>query len=210
LTAVASTAAAAPGRNVVGTPIVRSLEVSQFGATFGQSIGNHLVVASTVKVLHASSASIDSESEGGLDIGAMAMFRPWRAGIMVRNAKEPTFGEGDTEFTLRRQVRAGVAWSSAASTAYGGASIAFDADLRELPTALGDERRIAVGGELWTKKRLFGGRAGISRSTVGEHRTAYSGGASVALRTGVFGEAQLTGGSDELRKGWSLGLRLTF
>lgn len=205
-----STGPAAAGRQGTGTPGVRSLDVSQFGATVGQSLGNHLVVASTVKLLRASTASTDTESQGGLDLGAMFVYRPWRAGVVVRNAREPTFGEGDAAFTLRRQVRAGAAWSSAASTAYGGAAVAFDADLRVLPTALGDERRVAVGGELWTKRRVIGARAGVSGSTVGERRAAYSGGVSLALRNGVFGEGQLTGGSDSLRKGWSLGLRVTF
>src|SRR5207249_413902 len=42
--------------------------LSQFGATVGQSLGNHLVVASTLKLVHA----LD-HTDGDLDLGALAM-----------------------------------------------------------------------------------------------------------------------------------------
>jgi hypothetical protein len=66
------------------------------------------------------------------------------------------------------------------------------------------------GVEVWTRGRLIGGRGGISVSTIGDHREAYSGGVSVAVHRGFYGEAQLTGGSDSLRQGWNLGFRMTF
>ena len=207
----ASTAGSAAGRQDPGSPNVRTLEVSQFGATVGQSISNHFVLASTVKLLRADAGTTgDTETQGGLDAGAMFLFRAWRAGVNVRNVREVTFGDGDAAFELRRQVRAGIAWSSAANTAYGGATLAADADLMKVATALGDERRLAAGAEIWTRQRLFGARGGISASTIGDRREAYSAGLSVALKRGIFGEGQVTGGSDELRKGWSAGLRVTF
>jgi hypothetical protein len=202
---VTSTAASADGRQDPGTPSVRTVELSQFGVTVGQSISNHFVVASTLKLSRA-----EGETEGGLDIGTMAIYGRLRAGLMVRNARESTLGEGDAAIELKRQFRAGVAFSSAAGTAYGGATVAFDADLRTLPTPAGDERRVAGGAEVWTRQRWIGARGGISASTVGERRTAYSGGLSVAFKRGFFVDGQLTGGSDELRKGWSAALRVTF
>jgi len=200
-----STAGGAAGRQDTGTPSVRSLELSQLGATVGQSLGNHIVVASTLKWLRA-----EDDSQGALDIGAMTIYGIVRAGVMVRNVTESTFGADADAITLKRQVRGGFAVSSATSTAFGGATIAVDADFLAVPTALGDERRIAVGTELWAKSRWLGGRAGFSTSTLGESRTAVSGGVSVAIRHGMFAEAQLTGGSDAVRKGWSTALRLTF
>jgi hypothetical protein len=202
---VAATGAGDAGRQDQRILSVRSLAVSQFGATVGQSIGSHLVVASTVKLLRAG-----GESRGGLDLGMMTMYRTLKAGITLRNARQATFGSGDAAVTLRRQVRAGVALSSAANTAYGGATVAFDADLRRVATALGDERRIGAGGEVWTRRRSLGARGGIGASTVGDRRTTYSGGVSVAVRPGVMAEGQLTGGSDATRKGWSAGFRVTF
>ena len=200
-----TTGAAAVGRQDTVTPGVRMLDVSQFGATVGQSIGNHIVIASTLKLLRGG-----GETQGDLDAGAMVVGGRLRAGLVVRNLREPTLGSGDEALTLRRGARAGVSWSSAANTAYGGATVAFDADLRSVPTAFGDERRVAGGGELWTRKRIVGARAGVSGSVTGERRAAYAGGLSVALRRGVFGEGQVTRGSDQLRKGWSVGLRVTF
>lgn len=200
-----STADAAGDRQDGGTFSVRSVDLSQFGATVGQSLGNHLVIASTLKLMRAA-----GDSEGGLDIGAMAVYGLVRAGVTVRNVREATFGEGDSAIALKRQVRAGLALSSATSTAFGGATLAVDADLRNVATAVGDERRIAAGGEVWAKKRWVGARGGVSASTTGERRTAVSGGVSVAARPGLFVEAQATGGSDRLRKGWAAALRLTF
>lgn len=203
--ASSSTAASTAVRQDPGTFGFRTLEVSQFGATVGQSLSNHLVIASTLKLLRGG-----GESEGDLDVGAMVAYRTWRVGLMARNVREAELGEGDEAVSLQRQFRAGLAWSSAANTAYGGAALAFDADLRAVPTAFGDERRLAAGGEVWTRARWLGVRAGISGSTLGERREAYSAGVSLAVRRGIFGEGQLTGGSDPLRSGWSLGLRVTF
>jgi len=56
-----------------------------------------------------------------------------------------------------------------------------------------------------------GVRGGISASTIGERRTAPSVGGSLALRPATFVDAELTGGSvDEGRRGWGVGLRVTF
>ncbi len=201
-----STGDSTASRQDPGTPSVRTAEVSHFGVTVGQSIGNHLVVASTVKLLHATVAGDDTE--GGLDVGAMVAFGRLRAGLMVRNLREPTFGEGVDEFTMRRQARAGGAWATTLGT--GAIAVAVDGDLLRVATAVGEERRLAAGAEVWVLRRLVGVRGGISGSTVGPTREAYAGGVSVAVRRGIYGEGQVTGGSDLLRKGWSTGLRMTF
>lgn len=192
-------------RQEEGTSRVRAVDVSQFGATVGQSLGGHLVLASTLKLIRAA-----GETHGGLDIGAMAISGILRVGVLVRNVNETTVGAGEEELTLRRHARAGAALTSAAQTALGGVTLAVDGDLQRVPTATGDERRIAVGGEVWNRTRVIGGRAGFSASTVGETRSAATAGVSVAFRPGLFVDGQLTGGSDETRKGWTVGLRVTF
>ena len=80
---------------------VRALVLSQFGASVGQSVGSHLVIGSTIKLVHAgaaaqgqpaSAASLDTadsldpsgETHAGLDIGAMAVLGPVR--IEIRRA----------------------------------------------------------------------------------------------------------------------------
>jgi hypothetical protein len=200
-----STAASAAGRQDPGTLVVRSLDVSQFGATVGQSVGGHLVIGSTVKLLRAA-----GETQGGLDIGAMAAVGLVRVGVMVRNVREATFGEGADAFTLRRQVRGGLAVTTVPRSVFGGGTIAVDADFRPVATALGDERRVGVGGEIWTRQRSLGARAGFSASTIGDGRTAPTAGLSVALRRGIYVDGQVTGGSDSTRRGWGAALRMSY
>ena len=92
----------------------------------------------------------------------------------------------------------------------GTATLAVDADLTKAPTVLGDERRVAVGGEAWTLAKTFGVRAGVSVNTLGDRRTALSAGLSAALKKGLYADGQVTGGTDEGRRGWGVGLRVTF
>ena len=179
--------------------------LSVFGATVGQSIGNHLVVGSTVKLVSA------GETKGGLDLGAMAVFGRARVGLMVRNVTEPEFGSGAEARKLRRNARAGAAFTTGTRGIIGDATVAFDADLVKTPTVRGDERRLAGGAELWMLKRRVGIRGGVSASTIGERRPTPSAGLSAALRPGTFVDAELTrGGADEGRRGWGIALRVTF
>jgi hypothetical protein len=200
-----STGSAGASRQDTGTLNVHSVELSHFGASFGQSIGRHFVVASTLRYVHGG-----GDSEGDLDIGAMASVGVLRAGVMVRNIREVDVPVGDVQLVLKRQVRAGVALNSAAQSSIGGITIAFDTDILDVPTAVGDERRFAVGGEFWTRGRTIGARGGFSASAIGDSRTTGSGGVSVAIRRGIYAEGQLTGGSDPTRKGWAAALRVTF
>ena len=200
-----STGNTPPGRQDPGTLDVRPIEISQFGATAGQSIGRHLVIGSTLKLVRAL-----GESKGGLDIGAMAAVGLVRAGVMVRNVRELTFSSGNVAMTLKRHVRAGFALTTTARSGFGGATLSADADLRAVPTLFGNERRIAGGGEIWTRTRSLGGRAGISASTIGDARMAASAGLSLALRSSVYVDGQFTGGSDITRRGWGAALRVTF
>lgn len=201
-----STGASNAGRQEVGTLALRSVEVSQFGATVGQSIGDYLVLASTFRIVNGG-----GDTEGDFDVGAMAAFGLWRAGVTIRNVREVNLPAADGgEVTLSRQVRAGVALTTAARSSFGGIVVAVDADMMAVPTAVGDERRIAVGGEVWSRGRTIGARGGFSASTLGDARTAGSGGISVAVKRGIYLDGQLTGGSDSTRKGWSAAFRVTF
>jgi len=204
--APASTAAPAAGRQDPGALLVRAGDLSQFGATIGQSIGRYLVLGTTVKLMRAM-----GDTQAGLDVGVMAAAGSLRAGVTVRNLREPNFGSGDSAITLHRQARAGAALIVAGTgRGFGGLTVSVDADLRRVVTAIGDERRVAVGGELWVWNRAIGLRTGVSTSTIGDSRTSPSAGISVPFRRGAFLEGQVTGGSDATRKGWETGLRVTF
>jgi hypothetical protein len=199
-----STADSPAGRQDPGNASVRTVELSQFGATVGQSIGSHFVLASTIKILH-----MDDATELALDIGALAVVGHARFGVLARNLREPTLGDGANALTLSRQVRAGAAVSAAGNPKVG-ATLAFDADILEVPTVTGNERRMAVGGELWMWNHVVGARAGFGGSTVGDARTSGSLGGSVMLHRGVYFDGELTRGSDMTRRGWLSSLRLTF
>ena len=190
-----------------GTVLIRQDQgyLSQFGGTFAQSLGP-IVLASTLKVLNA-----NGDTKVDLDLGAMVIAGPVRAGISMRNLHETTFGVGLNELSLRRVARAGVAVSGNP----GGVSLtaAADADLSSVTTAVGEVRHISGGGEAWFWKRIIGVRGGLSKETVHD-RNSQSGGLSVMALAGkylkTYIDAQWTGGADQLRRGWGVDLRLTF
>lgn len=226
---LASTATAPAGRQEGGATEVRlrSVVLSQFGATIGQSLGEHLVIGSTLKLVSggvasevqpASTGSLDAaadlptegQTHGGLDIGAMAVFGRARIGVMVRNVTPIQFDNGLETQELSRQARLGGALSTGTRGVIGAATLAIDADLTRVTTVFGEERRIAGGGEAWTSARTLGVRAGVSVNTIGDRRTAVSGGLSTAVKKGLYADASITGGTDLERRGWAVGMRVTF
>jgi hypothetical protein len=223
----ASTAPGAGGRQDTGAENVRlrSQILNQFGLTVGQSLGAHLVVASTLKLLRAGAAvdiqdrgaaglataeslSLDSDTRTGLDVGALAKFGGMTLGVMVRNATEPTFGEGDSGLTLARHVRAGIGGRSAGGR--GRVTVGADVDITDVVGVFGEERRFSAGAEFWTRSQALGVRGGVSGNTLGSVKLTPSGGVSLAFRQGMYVDAYVTVGADEIRRGWGSGLRVTF
>jgi hypothetical protein len=181
--------------------------LSELGVTVGQSLGNHFVVGSTLKLMTA------GQTHAGLDLGGMVSVGLARIGLSVRNLTEPTFGEGAGALALKRQARAGFALSTGPRGVIGTGAVTVDADLTTTVTAAGEQRRVAVGGEIWTAQRRLGLRGGVSRNLVGSEETSVSGGASVAFRQrrslSSYVDGQVTSRADETPR-WSVGLRLTF
>ena len=178
--------------------------LSQFGATVGQSVGPHLILGSTLKLVHAL-----GETRTDLDTGAMAALGRVRLGVAAKNLRKPEFSEGGRRIELPRQVRAG---ASVRAGSPNRAEIigAVDADLTTTPTAVGDERHLATGVEAWLANRSVGLRAGVGMNTIGESRRSGSVGVSVGLRGSSYIDGQLTRGSDRARNGWGFALRVTF
>jgi F plasmid transfer operon protein TraF len=181
--------------------------LSQFGATVGQSLGSHLAVSSTLKLVRA------SETHGDLDLGAMVTMGRLRVGVAMRNVTEPTFGDTADALALKRQTRVGAAFMTGKHGAVNEFTVAVDGDLTSVATAAGDAKHVAAGVEMWTLGHSLGLRGGVSGDTIGDRRSA-SGGLSLLLQssryTHTYVEGQLTGGADEARRGWGIGLRLTF
>jgi hypothetical protein len=226
---VSSIGSPSPDRQDRGTEslALRSFSMTSFGVTFGQSIGQHLVVASTARLARAgavSSAASPSadlldradDLEGprhtltDLDLGAMVRVGSLRVGASLKHVSEPSVGSGADRVTLPRQARMGGAIVGGRTGVLDAWTAAVDTDLISTTTVRGDERRVAAGGEAWIFGHRFGVRGGVSASTVGARRTVGTSGASVALRRGLFVDAALIPGSDELRSGWSISLRSAF
>lgn len=205
---------------------VRAVSASQFGVTVGQSLGRHLVLASTAKVVVAGAAS-DFPNDGGFDaagdldvsrdtrfdfdLGAMANFGHVRLGFTMRNVTEPDFGDDAADpLTLERQARAGFAYLSTPNGFVEGVTIAADADLMTTSTAVGDVRHVAVGAEAWLLNNRLGVRGGVSANTIGETRPAGSAGVSVAVTRSFHVNASATAGRDESVIGWSAGISVVY
>ena len=198
----ASTASDVTGRQDQGV-------LSVYGLTFGQSMGAHFVMASTLKLERA------GETHSDLDVGAMARYGVFQAGISVKNLRRAEFDDPGGAFTLDRQARAGVAFLGRSPGFVKEITVAMDADLTTVATAVGgDTRHVAGGLELWILGRRVGVRAGASGNTVATKKTSASGGVSVALMSGgyvkTYLDAQYTNGSDATRRSWGIALRSTF
>ena len=216
------------GRQGTGTGEVRlrSLAFGQFGATVGQSLGEHVVLGTTLKLVRgrlgvavrpAADASLDaadgldgrSETHGDLDVGALAVVGRVRVGAALRNVTSPTFSDGADRVEVPRQARVGVALAAGRQRP-DDLTVAVDADLTTTTTATGDDRRLAAGLEAWLPNRIVAVRGGFRVQTTGTARPAFSGGASLVLRRGVFVDGAIAGGSDGGSRGWSAGLRLSY
>lgn len=210
--------------------VLRSLATSQYGATISQSLGAHLIIGSTLKLVRAGvttatsgpgddsldeAANLDVpvETRGDFDIGVMAAIDRVRLGVSVKHVHEPAFGDGDDRFVVARQARAGFVFSTAEfSTEPRGTAdsltVAVDADLTRTATVFGDARHVAAGIEVSLLERHLALRGGASTNTVGDGGSSASAGLTVGLLTGVYLDGAVTFGSDRSRKGWAIGLRL--
>jgi hypothetical protein len=218
-----STAVPDVGRQDQGPVSVleRTLVVNEFGATFDQSLGEHVVVGTTLRLLYgnvasaksdAASASLDrasdlsspGETHPGIDVGVIGTFGLVRVGFAMRNLTEPSFGEGTDQVVLNRQARIGMAAVGIRAT------LAIDADLTRTPTPVGDARHVAVGGELPLINSRLTVRVGASANTIGDLRPAVSGGVSVGLSSRLYVDGEVTGGSDRARTGWGIDFRVAY
>lgn len=180
-------------------------EVSQFGATFGHSITQPIVVATTVKLVNA-----QGDTQADFDVGVMGSFGPLRLGLAVRDVRNPTYGSGPGAIELGRRARAGASVATAGRGALDKLVVAFDADLNSAATGGHAEQDVTAGVETWWLGERLGlrGGAGTNVATGGGSFGAF--GISVMLYPRVNIEGAVTRGSDFARDRWTLGLRVTF
>jgi hypothetical protein len=178
-----------------------SFVLDEVGATVGQSLGNHLVLASTLKLVRA------DQTRGDLDLGAMVKLGSARFAVSAKNVYAPDLTANGNPVDRSRQVRVGAAYAPPPGKTVS-VIVALDADLTTTHTAAGDERHIAGGAEL--RSGRLGVRGGLSGNTVGDVRRSFSAGASLGLSKGFFVDSQVTRGDDDAKKGWGIGLRVTY
>ena len=197
-----------------------------------QSIIGRVAVGTTLRFVHAEAASAlspvdtddllgkarDLPSQGkntvDADIGAMAMLGQFRAGVTVRNLKQPTFTtSGNETLQLKRQSRAGIAY-----VGLQGLIASADFDLERADGSIGEERNIAAGAEaqLWPRVFVRGGfrvntlETSISGPLSGEHATVYTlGGSALTIRSLII-DAQVTLGSKAGDRGWGIAGRMVY
>jgi len=129
-----------------------------------------------------------------------------RAGLIVRNLREPEFDTlmQGVALTLERQARAGVAWHGESSI------VAVDVDLLETESVLGPRRHVAVGGEQWFANRRVAARAGFRLNTIENAFPTGAAGVTVRLTSSIFADAQITRGASERDRGWGIALRYAY
>jgi hypothetical protein len=182
-----------------GTPIVNSLVIHHYSASFAQSLGGGLVVGGTVKYLSGKSttgAAIsqlndalaegpkrDADADGNIDfdLGLLGSWHYFRAGVVMKNLRQPTFlGSAGFEMQVKRHIRAGVAVLPT-----NGLTLAFDVDLDTADPLVGLRRMMATGFE-WRLGSALALRSGVRWSRDGDKRPIASVGGSVKIRQGMW------------------------
>jgi hypothetical protein len=195
----------------LGLPVSESAGFDQFGATVGQSIGDHFVVGTTVKVIR-----VQSETRGDFDLGAMAAFGRIRAGLNVRNLVSGSFGSAAGAFELTRQARAGVAVTAPTHGTVEQLTVSLDVDLTAAPVDGRDERHVAAGAEAWMLGHRIAVRGGVGANVIGDDRGGDAQGAfgAVGFSASPFQRVYVDGaamwGPTADRDRWGVDLRVTF
>ena len=208
---------------------IRSLSVSQFGATVLHTITTGVSAGATVKYLRGTSRvrDLDAAASAGdisdllddgddlpggdgegtmdIDVGVLAAIGAVRLGVTARNLSEPSFGGQ----RLERQVRLGAAFDGTAA-GKPPVTLSLDVDLRRYAAATGDRRVVALGGEHWVRPQRVALRAGARFNTVGPQDRTVTAGASVAVRAAMFVDGYGAVGTKTGESGWGVAARVSF
>jgi hypothetical protein len=201
-------AAIAPEKNGRNT-----LVAHHAGVTLVQSLGGHLAVGTTLKLVHgvaspAGSAAI-STNKFDADLGLMSTGSLAQLGLSVRNLLQPEFRtSAGGAIRLDRQVRAGLSVHARQNL-----TVAGDLDLTTAVTPRGKWRDAALGVESHPALKAWV-RGGVHWNASGEGPAGAapigSVGGSFAVYGSVLADAQVSFGSADGERGWGVGLRFVF
>lgn len=208
-------------RTATGT-VGETLKTTQYGATVVQALGQGLILGSTLKLVRGFAASTPAAGPAGsnalsqaftlqgqtvtrfdFDVGAILNMKTVRLGLTAKNLEEPSFpGPAGMSFTLKRQVRAGLAVLPTR-----GLILALDADLDTVDLRGGLRRMIALGAEQKLGQRVAL-RGGLRWSVTGDRQLVGSGGLSIALKPGAWIDGHYTQGDLDGDRGFGIALRI--
>ncbi|HEY7497204.1 MAG TPA: conjugal transfer protein TraF [Vicinamibacterales bacterium] len=207
---------------------VNRLTTHHGGVTLVQSVTSMFAVATTLKLVRGVAASgvviggdrdalVDDSGVIGeeastkfdADIGVMASFGALRAGVVVRNVREPEFETADGgAIEMKRHSRAGISYRGVSTVI-----LAADIDLDRAKGPRGDSRNLALGAEARLVPRAFV-RTGLRFNTLsdqpGGRAAVYSIGASVAAFRSLMIDGQVTAGSEHGDRGWGIAARVVY
>lgn len=202
-----------------------TLVTQHTGMSLVQSLGDALIVGTTLKYVHGR-AGISTQKLTGenglaeaaklsgrgtntfdLDLGAMASFGKVRAGVVVRNVLEPTFKtfDMDVKIPLQRQARVGLAVMPTSML-----TISGDVDMTRTRGLGQDERHIAIGGEQWLWTRRVGLRGGFRVNTVDDTQPVGSAGLSIGLTSILWVDGFIQRGERSTDRAWGISGRVAF
>jgi hypothetical protein len=183
------------------------------GVTLVQSLGGHLAVGTTLKLVHGiaspgGSAAI-STNKFDADLGLMSTGSLGQVGLSVRNLLQPEFRTSrGGPIRLDRQVRAGVSIRARENVI-----VAGDLDLTTATGPRGKWRDAALGVEAHPALKAWL-RGGVHWNASGSSFTGAapvgSVGGSYAVYGAVLADAQVSFGSRNGDRGWGVGLRFVF
>jgi hypothetical protein len=204
---------------------VDTLTTHHTGVTLVQSVAPGVAVGATLKLVRGTASSSlqpdearealldgDADPRGekstrfDADLGIMASLGRVKAGLTVRNLRQPDFPTGGARasLTLQRQARAGLALMP-----WPGWILATDLDLTRSHGPLGDTRTFAAGGEGRVHSKVYV-RGGVRVNTIGAHTPSASAGASYAATASMLLDAQITTGADGNDRGWGVAARFGY
>ena len=219
-----------PGPAIVGETFVgvRTLVTHHAGVTLVQSLTQNLAVGSTLKVVRGIAATRISEPSSAeealagddpdgrgttrvdLDFGAMFTAGRMKAGVTVRNLREPEFTseEGQT-LRLERQARAGASYRLLP-----GLVLASDFDLLKGRDAFGERLDAAFGLEGRVVRRAWV-RTGYRFNMLDDdrgvgNRRAFTAGATFAVTASVLVDGLVISAGDHGGSGWGISGRFVY